>query len=143
VVIAIKRLASVLVVLALCLILPACVQDKTPAADPLSEREAENIKTEVSTSEVTTSKKFSEEEIAEAKECVRKEFAHFSGCELIDLRYDEKQSDVAAKEHHSLKAREGDLIVLFSDFKVGSSGGDGSLNPDSTYTDWGWFLIKG
>jgi hypothetical protein len=31
---------------------------------------------------------------------------------------------------------------LFSDFYVDSSGGDGSFNPDYTYTDWNWILIR-
>jgi hypothetical protein len=32
--------------------------------------------------------------------------------------------------------------VLLSDFNVDSSGGDGSLNPNSTYGGWNWILIR-
>lgn len=33
-------------------------------------------------------------------------------------------------------------MVLYSDFDVDGSGGDGSLNPNSTYTDWSWVLVR-
>ncbi len=32
--------------------------------------------------------------------------------------------------------------VILSSFDVDSSGGDGSLDPDSTYDDWEWILIR-
>ena len=35
-----------------------------------------------------------------------------------------------------------EVIVLVSSFDVGKSGGDGSLNPDSTYTKWKWILVR-
>ena len=35
-----------------------------------------------------------------------------------------------------------EAIVILSSFDVDSSGGDGSLNPDSTYDDWKWILIR-
>jgi hypothetical protein len=34
------------------------------------------------------------------------------------------------------------VIVLFSDFSVDASGGDGSFNPNETYTNWSWILIR-
>ncbi len=33
-------------------------------------------------------------------------------------------------------------MVLLSNFKVGPSGGNGSLEPNSTYTEWQWILIR-
>ena len=33
-------------------------------------------------------------------------------------------------------------IVLVSSFDVDSSGGDGSLNPNSTYDNWKWILTR-
>ncbi len=33
-------------------------------------------------------------------------------------------------------------IVIYSSFDVDSSGGDGSLEPDSTYEDWKWVLVR-
>lgn len=35
-----------------------------------------------------------------------------------------------------------EVIVLLSPFYVDSSGGDCSLNPNSTYDDWGWILVR-
>ena len=35
-----------------------------------------------------------------------------------------------------------EVIVLLSSFDVDSSGGDGSLNPNSTYNDWKWILVR-
>ncbi len=35
-----------------------------------------------------------------------------------------------------------EAIVIESSFDVDASGGDGSLNPDSTYDDWKWILIR-
>ncbi|MBQ7781989.1 MAG: hypothetical protein IJ405_08215 [Lachnospiraceae bacterium] len=33
-------------------------------------------------------------------------------------------------------------IIFYSTFQVDASGGDGSLNPNSTYTNWNWILTK-
>ena len=35
-----------------------------------------------------------------------------------------------------------EAIVLTSTFDVDGSGGDGSLNPNSTYKDWIWLLVR-
>lgn len=35
-----------------------------------------------------------------------------------------------------------DVIVLVSTFDVGASGGDGSLNPNDTYSNWKWILVR-
>jgi hypothetical protein len=35
-----------------------------------------------------------------------------------------------------------EVIVLTSSFDVDASGGDGSLNPNSTYTKWMWILVR-
>lgn len=34
------------------------------------------------------------------------------------------------------------LLFLTSTFDVDGSGGDGSLNPNSTYKDWIWLLVR-
>ncbi len=34
------------------------------------------------------------------------------------------------------------VIVLLSEFDVDSSGGNGSLNPNSTYNNWMWIHIR-
>ena len=35
-----------------------------------------------------------------------------------------------------------EVIVLTSSFDVDASGGDGSLNPNSTYAKWIWILAR-
>lgn len=33
-------------------------------------------------------------------------------------------------------------IVILSSFDVDLSGGDGSFNPNSTYDNWNWILVR-
>ncbi|MBQ8930193.1 MAG: hypothetical protein IJ052_07330 [Oscillospiraceae bacterium] len=35
-----------------------------------------------------------------------------------------------------------ELIVVLSTFETDSKGGTGSLNPNETYTDWQWRLVR-
>jgi hypothetical protein len=85
---------------------------------------------------------FSEQEVDQAMDEVVKFFrAEFDGCKLLNLRYDEEWNREAA-EGWARQYDAEEAIVLLSDFKVNSSGGDGSLNPDSTYRNWKWILIR-
>lgn len=94
------------------------------------------------------SSKFSEKEIKAAAKCVEKKFKDFSGCALTKLWYDEKKSNEFTKGYLSngkglvngVKAE--NVIVLLSDFNVGSSGADYGFNPNSTYSNWNWILIR-
>jgi hypothetical protein len=94
------------------------------------------------------SSKFSKEEIQSAVNCVIEKFKDFSGCKLTRIWYDEERSNMQIEDYitNGVGAEKGvkaeDAISLFSDFDVDSTGGDGSLNPDSTYTDWNWTLIR-
>jgi len=94
------------------------------------------------------SKTFSSDEISAAKDCVMKKFKEFEGCDLLELRYDEERSIREVNDYMSTGrgqvngvARE-NIIVLHSSFYVDSSGGDGSLNPDSEYSGWMWILVR-
>ena len=97
---------------------------------------------------IKQSTKFSEEEINEAVAKVKKKFRVFQGCELTEIWYTEAESNRIAEDY--LKYGKGsekniapdNVIGLLSNFKVNSSGGDGSLEPNSTYTDWQWVLIR-
>lgn len=85
---------------------------------------------------------YSESEIISAIDTVEEYFkSNFDGCTLTMLKYagddHNKASKKWAKRHDAEKA-----IVLLSSFDVDSSGGDGSLNPDSTYKDWQWILVE-
>ena len=85
---------------------------------------------------------FTEGEIENAMEVAMNHFRReFDGCTMTKIEYNESQSQEAAAEwaqHYG--ADEG--IVLYSSFDVDASGGDGSLNPNSTYSNWQWVLTR-
>jgi hypothetical protein len=97
---------------------------------------------------IKKSDKFSEKEINDAINCVKKKFKDFNGCKLTKLWYDEEQSNNIIAGYlksgkslvNGVKAE--NVIVLLSNFDVGSLGGDGSFNANSTYTNWNWILIR-
>lgn len=97
---------------------------------------------------IEKSSKFSEEEINDAINCVKQKFKSFEGCNLTKLWYDEEKSNNIIEGYLSngrgpvngIKVES--VIVLLSNFDVDSSGGDGSLNPNSTYSNWNWILIR-
>jgi len=98
--------------------------------------------------DIGTSIRFTQQEIEEAVERVKENFINFRGCDLIRLWYDEDLSNrfiesymTSGRGRVNGVVRE-NVIVLLSDFKVDSSGGDGSFNPNSTYYNWMWVLIR-
>ena len=66
---------------------------------------------------------------------------NFDGCTLRELQYigDEKNND-----YLDFATRNGaeEVLVLTSTFDVDESGGDGSLNPNDTYKNWKWILVR-
>ena len=73
-----------------------------------------------------------------AIKCFKK---NFDGCTLTEITYSGDDSlddaqDVADRNNAD------DVIVLVSTFEVDASGGDGSLEPNSTYTDYEWILVR-
>lgn len=88
------------------------------------------------------SERYSKAEISRAMDQVEDHFRNeFDGCKLLDLRYDEEKTRAEAEEWAQQYGAD-EAIVLYSDFEVDSSGGDGSLNPDSTYRNWKWILTR-
>ena len=72
----------------------------------------------------------------------KKEFkSDWKGCTLTEIYY---AGDDCTKDHKDWADRNNadEVIVLLSSFDVDSSGGDGSLNPNSTYSDWKWILVR-
>ena len=65
----------------------------------------------------------------------------FSGCTLTEISY---LGDEKLEGYRDFAERNGadDVIVLVSSFDVDASGGDSSLNPNSTYTNWKWILVR-
>lgn len=89
-----------------------------------------------------TSDIYTEQEIESAIEVTKSYFRlHFAGCTLTEISY---AGDEYTKDYMDWAERNGadDVIVLISSFDVGPSGGDGSLNPNTTYSNWNWILVR-
>ena len=89
-----------------------------------------------------TSEIYSQEDINAAIDTIKKEFMmNWGGCTLTEIYY---AGDDSSKDHQDWADRNNadEVIVLLSSFDVDSSGGDGSLNPNSTYSDWKWILVR-
>ena len=96
-----------------------------------------NVEIKESTSEI-----YSDREISAAiKEILRYFKKNFDGCTLREITYAGDEKTLA---HTEFAERNGakEVIVLISKFDVDASGGDGSLNPNSTYTNWMWILVR-
>lgn len=97
---------------------------------------------------IEKSNKFSEAEINNAIDSVKKKFEDFHGCNLTKLWYNEEKSNHIIEDYlksgkgseNGVKAK--NVIVLLSNFAVDSSGGDEGFNPNSTYSNWNWILIR-
>ena len=85
---------------------------------------------------------YSQKDIDEAINTTLKYFKkNFKGCTLTEIDYigDDKIDEF--KEWQKTYDKD-EVIILISSFNVDSSGGDGSLNPNSTYTRWQWILAR-
>jgi hypothetical protein len=85
---------------------------------------------------------YTEEDIESAIDTVIRYFKiNFSGCTLTEITY---VGDESVQEFNEWAEEYGadEAIVLISSFDVDSSGGDGSLSPNSTYTCWQWILVR-
>ncbi len=104
----------------------------------------DNIAGNVSNVEVTMDKSvaYSESEIKSAMKIVKNYFSkEFEGCTLTKLYYDDEYSTARYYEW-AKQYEEDEAIVLLSSFDVDKTGGDGSLNPGSTYENWNWILTR-
>jgi hypothetical protein len=91
---------------------------------------------------IGTSELYTDAEIQDAMKIVLGYFKkEFDGCTLTRLEYDEPEVRDEMMGWAS-QYDAGQAIVLLSDFEVDASGGDGSLNPDSTYRNWKWILTR-
>lgn len=66
---------------------------------------------------------------------------NFDGCKLRELQYigDEENNDYL---DFAARNDADEVLVFTSTFDVDSSGGDGSLNPNDTYKNWKWILVR-
>lgn len=85
---------------------------------------------------------YSDDDIDAAYKTILDYFSsEFEGCALTKLYY---PGDTYTDEFNELAEQYGadEAIIIMSSFDVDSSGGDGSLNPDSTYDNWQWILTR-
>ena len=85
---------------------------------------------------------YSQDDINSAIDTIKKEFkSDWKGCTLTEIYY---AGDDCSKDHQDWADRNNadEVIVLLSSFDVDSSGADGSLNPNSTYDNWNWILVR-
>ena len=88
------------------------------------------------------SEMYSQDDINSAIYTIKKEFkSDWKGCTLTEIYY---AGDDCSKDHQDWADRNNadEVIVLLSSFDVDSSGADGSLNPNSTYDNWNWILVR-
>lgn len=95
------------------------------------------------------SSKFTEEEINKAVDCVISNFEYgYPGCTLTKIWYDEEKSNSSVEGYlqYGRGAKNGvnpeNVIILLSNFDVDDSGDILPLNPNSTYTNYNWILIR-
>ncbi len=97
---------------------------------------------------IEESDQFTEEELNEAIKAVKKKFRGFDGCEMTELWYSEKDSIKTIEGYlrsgggSESGIKKENVVVLFSNFNVDSSGANNGFNPNSTYTDWNWILVR-
>ena len=85
---------------------------------------------------------YSKKDIEKAMITTKRQFEFgFRGCKLTDLWYDD-DINLSSASSWASQYNADEAIVLLSNFDVGSSGGDGSLNPNDTYSDWQWILVR-
>lgn len=85
---------------------------------------------------------YSDAEIESAIDVAIKYFKkNFDGCTLTEITYSGDDALDDAQEWADRNNAD-DVIVLVSTFEVDASGGDGSLEPNSTYTDYEWILVR-
>lgn len=85
---------------------------------------------------------YTDEEIMDAIAVTEDYFSkEFQGCTLREITYmGDNHQDEFVEWAKACEAEE--VIVLVSTFDVDVSGGDGSLNPNDTYEDWEWVLVR-
>ena len=85
--------------------------------------------------------RFSKGEISSAMNEVEAFFRReYDGCKLLRLEYDEEKTGVDAldwSEHYGAEA-----VVLESDFYVDGSGRMATLEPEETYRNYQWILVR-
>ncbi len=91
---------------------------------------------------IMSSEQYAKSEIEDAMEIAINYFrSHFEGCTLLTMEYDQSKT-ISAEYANAQQYEAEEAIVLLSSFAVDENGGDGSFNPNSTYTRWQWILTR-
>ena len=96
-----------------------------------------NVKLKAVSSEI-----YAQEEIENAINIIKNDFKeNWGGCKLNEISYvgDERNDDFI---DWATKNNKEEVIVLTSNFYVGSSTKDISLNLNSEYNNWNWILVR-
>ena len=122
-----KKIISLLLVLVCLLTLSACIKSG----------DAKDVKINQISSELYT-----QDEISDALNIAINYFEkEFEGCTLKEIEYIGDDENAGYQEFAERNNSQ-DVMVFVSTFDVDSSGGDGSLNPNSTYENWKWILVR-
>ncbi|MGL4741158.1 MAG: hypothetical protein ACRC41_10175 [Sarcina sp.] len=114
----------------------------TKEPSPSIETDSSNIETSNSTSQL-----FSQKEIQNAINCVIDNF-DFPYSKLTKVWYDEEKSKLLVDDYLKSKGDDTknikieDMIILLANFDVDPHDEPTSLEPNSTYKDYLWILIK-
>ncbi len=102
-----------------------------------------NVKS-VKIEEWEVSKLYSDDEIKAAIKASEDYFEkEFGGCTLTKITYAGDNASLNETAYRKDNGSDYDkVIVLLSSFDTDSFGGDGSLNPNSTYDNWNWIMGK-
>ena len=97
--------------------------------------------------QIGASEEFSEEEIKEAIELVKRKF-NFQDCKLTKLWYEEEKADQIRESYLNYGrgaingVKKENVIVILSEFEVSKFGKNPVLNHGATYSNYGWTLIR-
>ena len=82
---------------------------------------------------IEKSELYSEKDIKKAMTIVKHQFKlEFRGCKLTDLWY-EDDINISSANSWAMQYNADEAIIILSNFDVGSSGGDCSLNPKGSF----------
>ena len=85
---------------------------------------------------------YTDEEIQAAADVITQHFQeNFPGCTMTSLSYEDALSVYSAPEWAAQYGAD-QAIVFQSSFTVEDPGQDSTLNPNSTYPNWQWILVR-
>ena len=81
-----------------------------------------------------------QEDYREAVAAALEYFNNFEGCYMSEIKYAGDEETKAEAEYQKCDPK--DVIVLLSTFETGDNAGDGSLEPNKTYSDYKWIIMR-